>query len=161
MKILHKERRKGKTNDIFWLAFENQPSVILVPTQKAKNQIEHEYFEGTVFKDIHTGKYEPDIKVEIFKDYIRNIVGQHHRKIFVDDLDSCLHILFEQTIEISSITDKPCDRAIKENRLKEMDDKTVCSGYIYPINDSVCRNCECCPYQYGHSFDAFWRKNEC
>lgn len=158
MKILHKERQKGKTNDIFWLAHENQPSVILVPRQVQKDIIEKKYFKGAIFKDIHTGKYKPDIKVEVFKDYIRNIVGQHDRKIFVDDLDLCLQTLFDQSVEIGSITDRPCDRAIKENRLKEKDGKMVCPGYIYGMNESVCRDCECCPYQYAHPFDAFWSK---
>lgn len=154
MKILHKERQKGKTNDIFWLAHENQPSVILVPYQADRDRIEHEYFEG-LFKD-----HKPDIKVELFKDYISKVRGQHNRKIFIDDLDVCLNSLFVQSIEVGSITDRPCERALLEDRLKEKDGKTVCPGYIYGMNQSVCRNCECCPYQYGHPFDIFWSKKE-
>lgn len=149
MKILHKERHKRKTSDIFWLAHENQPSVILVLNQKQKDYIEKEFIRR-LFND---SEYKPDVKIEIFRDYISNVKGQHDRRIFVDDLDLCLSDLFGQSVEICSITDKPCERAVKENYLREKDGKKVCPGYIYSMNLSVCRSCECCPYQHGHPMD--------
>lgn len=154
MKILHGERQIGKTNDIFWLAFENQPSVILVVNKHKKDYLEK------YMKDVFEDDYErQDVKIELFTKY--DSTGQHNRNIFIDDLDLCLQYILKQDVKIASITDQICDRALKDSdrMLKEKDGKIVCQGYIYGMNESVCRNCEACSYQYGHPFDPFWNKN--
>lgn len=63
-----------------------------------------------------------------------------------------------------------CERAIKQNRstlqhggypmIKKEGNEIRCHGYIYGMNECVCRECEACKIQYGHPYDPYWNDKE-